>query len=122
MKLTKEAKERIAKVCAVSGGPKKALYALYSQLVAARDELRELRVANAQLTAALRDMLSTVRAPTKAGVEAMQRAKQTLEQPEPGTPILTTDCPCCGAELEIEHGDEPGEIGVVGTPAEGGND
>lgn len=55
-----------------------------------------------RLTSALRDMLSTVRASTKAGVAAMQRAKQTLEQ--------------------IDHGDEPGDIGVVGTPADGGND
>lgn len=134
MKPTKEAKERVAKVCAVYGGQKNALYALDRQLVAAHDELRELRVASAQLTAALRDLHSTVDDAMCVSVagkgssqkakltSAMRRALAALEQPEPGTPILTTDCPCCGAELEIEHGDEPGDIGVVGTPADGGND
>jgi len=35
--------------------------------------------------------------------------------PEPGQPIGTSTCPCCGAHLEIEHGDEEGQIAVVGT-------
>jgi hypothetical protein len=34
---------------------------------------------------------------------------------EPGTPILHTACPCCGAQLDIEAGDDEGEIAVVGT-------
>lgn len=38
-----------------------------------------------------------------------------LDGPEPGEPIVKVDCPCCGAALEIEHGDEPGEIAVIGT-------
>ena len=88
-------------------------------LCSARDAL-QLRVA--QLTAALRDLHSAVDDAMCVSVagkgnsqkakltRAMRRAIAALEQPEPGTPILTIDCPCCGAELEIEHGDEPGEI------------
>ena len=37
--------------------------------------------------------------------------------PEPGAPIASITCPCCGAALEIMHGDDEGEIGVLGTPA-----
>lgn len=36
-------------------------------------------------------------------------------EPEPGEPIVKVTCPCCGAELEIAHGDDAGEIGVIGT-------
>jgi hypothetical protein len=36
---------------------------------------------------------------------------------EPGELIAKVDCPCCGAALSIEHGDDEGEISVVGTPA-----
>ncbi len=36
--------------------------------------------------------------------------------PEPGQLILKTSCPCCGANLAIEHGDEPGGISVIGSP------
>lgn len=35
---------------------------------------------------------------------------------EPGTPIVSVTCPCCGATLEVVHGDEEGEVGVLGTP------
>ena len=98
------------------------------------DWVRIEEASPAQLTAALRDLHSAVDDAMCVSVagkgnsqkakltRAMRRALAALEQPEPGTPILTTDCPCCGAELEIEHGDEPGDIGVVGTPADGGND
>jgi hypothetical protein len=34
---------------------------------------------------------------------------------EPGEKILDIACPCCGAELEIMYGDDPGEIAVLGT-------
>lgn len=37
---------------------------------------------------------------------------------EPGTPIVETDCPCCGAHLEVTHGDDPGEIACIGTPTQ----
>lgn len=37
-------------------------------------------------------------------------------QIEPGHPICKTSCPCCGAHLEVTHGDDPGEIACVGTP------
>lgn len=37
--------------------------------------------------------------------------------PEPGEPIGTCACPCCGASLEVEHGDEPGQIAVIGSGA-----
>ena len=35
---------------------------------------------------------------------------------EPGELILKTRCPCCGAQLDIEAGDNEGEIAVIGTP------
>lgn len=44
---------------------------------------------------------------------AMRRAAAEMQEPEPGAPILDTDCPCCGAILEIQHGDEPGDVGIV---------
>lgn len=34
---------------------------------------------------------------------------------EPGQPIGECTCPCCGASLEIEHGDEEGQIAVCAT-------
>lgn len=36
---------------------------------------------------------------------------------KPGEPIGECHCPNCGAELEVEHGDEPGQIAVVGCVA-----
>jgi len=33
---------------------------------------------------------------------------------EPGEPIAQCSCPYCGASLEIEYGDDEGEISVVG--------
>lgn len=33
---------------------------------------------------------------------------------EPGEVIVELHCPCCGAALSIEYGDEPGEIVAVG--------
>jgi len=38
------------------------------------------------------------------------------DAPMPGDPIAKVGCPVCGARLEIEHGDEPGETAVIGTP------
>jgi hypothetical protein len=35
---------------------------------------------------------------------------------EPGTTILHIACPCCGAQLDIEAGDDVGSIAVIGTP------
>lgn len=40
---------------------------------------------------------------------------QTGEDVEPGTPIVDISCPCCGAELEVTHGDDEGEVAVVGS-------
>ena len=31
-------------------------------------------------------------------------------------PLHKVSCPCCGAHLDITHGDDPGEISVVGSP------
>ena len=39
-----------------------------------------------------------------------------LQSVEPGQPIVSITCPCCGASLEVEHGDEEGQIGTVWTP------
>lgn len=33
---------------------------------------------------------------------------------QPGDPICICTCPCCGAALDVFHGDDPGEIGVIG--------
>lgn len=41
----------------------------------------------------------------------------SADGPEPGDPIVECHCPCCGAGIEITHGDDEGEISVVGTPA-----
>ena len=95
MKPTKEAKERVAEVCAVYGGQKNALYALDRQLVVARDGLWELRVANAMLTVALRDLHTA--ADEAMGdtdidedgsklLRAMRQALAVLERLGPGTP------------------------------------
>ena len=35
-------------------------------------------------------------------------------KPSPGDPICEATCPCCGASLRIEHGDDPEEISVIG--------
>lgn len=34
---------------------------------------------------------------------------------EPGDLIAAVKCPCCGAALEVLHGDDEGQIGVLGT-------
>jgi len=34
----------------------------------------------------------------------------------PGDPIAHVHCPCCGADLDITHGDDEGEASVIGTP------
>lgn len=44
-----------------------------------------------------------------------QVAPEMSEDTEAGTPIGTAGCPCCGADLEIVHGDEHGTIGVYGS-------
>jgi hypothetical protein len=36
---------------------------------------------------------------------------------EPGEVIAEVHCPCCGASLSVQYGDDPGEIGVVGESA-----
>jgi len=33
---------------------------------------------------------------------------------EPGAPVFSCSCPCCGATLEVECGDAPGTLGVCG--------
>lgn len=34
---------------------------------------------------------------------------------QPGDPICNINCPCCGASLEVTHGDDEGEIAVIGS-------
>lgn len=36
---------------------------------------------------------------------------------EQGQPIVEGHCPCCGAALRIEHGDDDGEVAFLGTAA-----
>lgn len=43
-------------------------------------------------------------------------ATQKTTEIEPGEPILTTHYPCCGAHLEIVHGEDEGEVIAIGTP------
>jgi hypothetical protein len=50
--------------------------------------------------------------------EAVLRSWLASGLTEPGEPICKANCPCCGADLEIEHGEEEGEISVIG---QGGN-
>jgi len=49
----------------------------------------------------------------------MSRIKSLVEH-EPGELIKKTHCPCCGASLSIEYGDDDGEICVIGTPIDYG--
>ncbi len=46
-------------------------------------------------------------------------AELSKPSPCPGDPIAKVGCPCCGADLRIEHGDEPGEVCVVGVAQRG---
>lgn len=51
--------------------------------------------------------------------EALTRIDELVEWKDaiaPGDKILDTGCPCCGAKLEIVHGDDEGEVAVYGTP------
>lgn len=41
---------------------------------------------------------------------------------EPGDFIMTMFCPCCGAHIEILHGDEDGELAIIGTPTRTGSE
>jgi hypothetical protein len=51
----------------------------------------------------------------------LERAMRLLNDLEkrgslrPGDPICNTSCPCCGAELSVQAGDDPGEVGCVGV-------
>ena len=47
------------------------------------------------------------------GPELLRLIKDTQEI-EPGQLIIEISCPCCGAELVVEHGDDEGEISVIG--------
>lgn len=44
-------------------------------------------------------------------------AVRDQNEPLPGDPIVECSCPCCLAHLDITHGDDPGEISVVGSPS-----
>jgi hypothetical protein len=37
---------------------------------------------------------------------------------EPGALIAAATCPCCGASLRVEHGDEPGQVVTIGERPE----
>lgn len=41
------------------------------------------------------------------------------ETHEPGEVIVKSHCPCCGAILSVEYGDDEGEIGIVGSRVKG---
>jgi hypothetical protein len=50
-------------------------------------------------------------------IKTRETKHQDEDEHEPGELIAEVHCPCCGAELRVEYGDDEGEIGVVGTPA-----
>jgi len=50
---------------------------------------------------------------------AIRRKMRALDPPEavePGETICHVRCPCCGAEIEIMHGDDPGMFATLGSP------
>jgi hypothetical protein len=47
---------------------------------------------------------------------ALVRLEEKKDEICPGDKIVDVTCPCCGAKLEITHGDDEGEIAVIGTP------
>jgi hypothetical protein len=60
---------------------------------------------------------------SKGGVNDPPRSRRPSDRPQgdkppapiaPGDPICKASCPCCGASLDITHGDDEGEISVVG--------
>lgn len=53
--------------------------------------------------------------PTREVMSPADAARKLNEQVEPGQMICECHCPCCGADLEIMHGDEIGQVGVVGS-------
>jgi hypothetical protein len=81
--------------------------------------LEELNIAERiDLYAMCRDAASTKPVHIEREVERTSRLLDILSEWETGRPIGTAECPCCGAALEVEHGDDIGTIAVVGTPAE----
>lgn len=46
-------------------------------------------------------------------------ADQPPPEPMPGDLIAKVGCPCCGADLEVVHGEDEGMIGAYGTPRQG---
>lgn len=46
-------------------------------------------------------------------IEALPVGREN-DMREPGETIARCHCPCCGASLEVMHGDEPGEVSVIG--------
>lgn len=55
----------------------------------------------------------------KGARDELEKRLLKFEGPEPGEPVCACSCPCCGAELSIEQGDDENETSVVGTPGKG---
>lgn len=47
--------------------------------------------------------------------KARTRINKLVEDIEPGMVIAKVTCPCCGASLSVEHGEDEGEIAVIGS-------
>jgi len=46
--------------------------------------------------------------------DAIRRVAEGLcDGPEPGQEIWEGECPVCGTSLNVQYGDEPGQIGIV---------
>jgi len=65
---------------------------------------------------ALAIRLPTDKAPKDWVMVPKSEFKELTDEPvhEPGETICKTSCPCCGADLEVMHGEDEGEIGVLG--------
>jgi hypothetical protein len=51
---------------------------------------------------------------------ASSAAANALGPVEPGELIAAVTCPCCGASLRVERGDDPGEVVTIGERPEAG--
>jgi hypothetical protein len=49
----------------------------------------------------------------KTMVDTLSDLVRQHDMPEPGQLIAIVHCPCCGAKLKIQHGDDEGEIGAL---------
>lgn len=106
---SRQALDRIASV--------EALQADLARLTAERDRAREAAESIARMAGEEAHNLGgviTLQAQRIADLTAQLRRYEELEA-EPGEPICSVTCPCCGASVVVETGEDPGQIAVYGT-------